>query len=66
MTITPIETIKSEAEAAAAEGKSPREACRFPYHDIEGIKWRKFYEAADGPYSHALAAYRAAIGADAE
>jgi Golgi nucleoside diphosphatase len=62
MTITPIETIKREAEAAVAEGKSKREACRFPFASSEGIEWRKFYDAASNTFENAVAQYRAAIG----
>lgn len=63
MTIVSIDTIKTEAEQAAEAGHSPN-VCRFPLHSYEGNKWRRFYESADGPYRHALASYRAAIGAD--
>lgn len=63
MTILLIETIKTEAEQAAEAGQAP-DVCRYPVDSYEGRRWRRFYAAADGQYRHALAAYRAAIGAE--
>ena len=62
-TITSLEDIKSEAVAAAVAGIPRRDACRFPFHSEQGLRWLGFYDEALGGFDASLARYREALEA---
>lgn len=45
MSVTSLETIHSEAEEAARAGKTPDEACRWPFDSPQGLAWKERYHA---------------------
>ena len=43
--IVAIATIEREAREAARAGKTPDEACRFPFTTPAGQRWKRFFNA---------------------